>query len=66
MSTYYCPRCGNTEIIDYGDSFDCPICLREFEKKDFDTIEDKSKILSVEEKLGIIRELRNNQNNEIY
>ena len=62
MTQYYCPRCGNTKIIDFADSFDCPVCQLEFEKKDFDTIKDKSKILSIEEKLGVTRELRKDRN----
>ena len=63
MSQYHCPRCGNTKIIDYTDSFDCPVCQLEFEKKDFDIIKDESKILSIEEKLGVTRELRKDRMN---
>ena len=50
---YHCPRCGNEDIVDYTDSFDCPSCELEFEKKDCDELED-SQILAVEEKLGVI------------
>ncbi|TFG20506.1 MAG: hypothetical protein EU529_14765 [Promethearchaeota archaeon] len=53
---YHCPRCGNEEIADYTDSFDCPSCNLEFDKKDCDELEE-SQILSVEEKLGIIKGL---------
>ena len=58
MSQYHCPRCGNIKIIDYPDSFDCPLCNLEFEKKDFDMIKEKSSILSIKEKLGVTRELK--------
>lgn len=53
---YHCPRCGNEDIVEYTDSFDCPSCEREFEKKDCDELEN-SQILSVEEKMRIIKEL---------
>ncbi len=53
---YHCPRCGNEDIVDYTDSFDCPSCGFEFDKKDCDELED-SQILSVEEKLGITEAL---------
>jgi uncharacterized Zn finger protein (UPF0148 family) len=49
---FHCPRCKNKKIIDYGDSFDCPICNQEFEKKDFD-LYDEEDILSVEEKKAV-------------
>lgn len=63
MVIYYCPRCGCKDIIDYDKSFDCPICKDEkglpleFDKEDFNIIGDKSNILSVQEKLALIREL---------
>ena len=50
---YHCPRCGNEDIVDYTDSFDCPFCKLEFEKRDCDELED-SQILAIEEKLGIV------------
>jgi len=59
---YYCPRCGCKNIIEYEKSFDCTRCKDEkgmpleFDKEDFNTIEDKSNILSVQEKLDIIKE----------
>ena len=58
---YSCPRCGNKKIIDYPKSFDCPKCLDnegfplEFDMEDFHTIEDKSEILSVREKLALFK-----------
>ena len=56
---YHCPRCKTEEIIEYDDSFDCPICRLEFEKRDCDLYED-DQILSVEEKLEIVSTLINN------
>ncbi len=50
---YHCPRCGNKEIVDYGDSFDCPVCRREFRKADCDRFDD-DEVLSDEEKLDMI------------
>ena len=60
LAIYFCPRCGCKEIVEYDDSFDCTRCKDEkgipleFDKEDFDTIEDKSNILSVQEKLAFI------------
>ena len=48
---YYCPRCGNEKIVDYGETFDCPKCKQRFEKEDFNSGLDDDEILSVEEKL---------------
>jgi len=53
----HCPRCKTEDIIDYDDTFDCPICFLEFEKKDFDTFKDESIILSIDEKLAILKVL---------
>ena len=58
---YYYPRCGNKKIIKYTTSFNCPKCLDnegfplEFDMEDFHTIEDKSEILSVREKLAFLK-----------
>ena len=67
MVSYYCPRCGCKDIIEYDKSFDCTICKDEkgmsfeFDKEDFNNIEDKSNILSLQEKLALIRELTQNK-----
>ena len=53
---YHCPRCKNEKIIEYDDSFDCPICRLEFEKKNFEIFED-DEILAVEEKVKIVKTL---------
>ena len=54
---FHCPRCKNDKIIDYGESFDCPICRLEFEKKDFDKY-DEENILSVEEKMDLVKAIK--------
>lgn len=60
MVRYFCPRCGCKDIIEYDKSFDCPECKDdkcmplEFDKEDFNTIEDKSNILSIQEKLALV------------
>ena len=49
-----CPRCKGTNLIEYDDSFDCLSCHMEFEKEDL-LLYDEEDILSVEEKLGIVK-----------
>ena len=56
---YHCPRCKSTEIYDYGERFDCMKCILEFEKKDFETLDDED-ILSTQEKLKIVNIFKNN------
>jgi len=51
---YYCPRCGTSEVVENPTSFDCAKCQLEFDKRDFESIEDKSSILSIKEKLDFI------------
>ena len=41
-----CPRCNGERIINYEDIIECLDCDLEFEKKDFELIEDKSNILA--------------------
>ena len=50
----HCPRCKGTDLVDYGDTYDCKACELEFEKQDL-KLYDEEDILSVEEKLGIFR-----------
>ncbi len=63
MTKYFCPHCGTDKIYEYDESFDCMVCKDkdgisvEFDKKDFDMIEDKSNILSIDEKLAVIKGL---------
>ena len=52
--TYHCPRCGNKNIVEYSESFDCPVCRLEFEKKDCDELDDEN-VLAIEEKLSFVR-----------
>jgi len=54
---YHCPRCKNEDIIEYGETFDCPKCVLEFEKKDFELFDDED-ILSIQEKMRIIKSLQ--------
>ena len=66
MSYYYCPHCGNQNIVNNDDSFECSECRLEFDKKDFHEIEDKSNILSIEEKLGISQVLKKFSKGDIF
>ena len=50
---YYCPRCSNRNIVEYEDSFECPLCILEFDKEEFDRTKDKTRILALQEKQGI-------------
>jgi len=59
---FHCPRCKNENIIEYEETFDCPICFLEFEKADFELYEE-SDILSINEKMAIIKTLKPNSNN---
>jgi ribosomal protein S27AE len=45
----HCPRCKNKNVIAYKDTFDCPKCKLEFDKKDLDLFDDED-IMSIEEK----------------
>jgi hypothetical protein len=47
----YCPRCKNTEIIEYDETFDCPKCKLEFYKRSLSEFDDED-ILSIEELSG--------------
>ena len=60
----HCPRCQSDKLIDYGDTFDCLVCKLEFEKKDLELYDDESEILSIEEKLEIIKVLKTNSEDE--
>jgi len=54
---FHCPRCKSEDIIEYDESFDCPHCRLEFDKKDCEELED-DQILSVQEKLSFMKELK--------
>ncbi|TFG01391.1 MAG: hypothetical protein EU539_14100 [Promethearchaeota archaeon] len=60
---YRCPRCHNDEIINYGDTFECPKCRLEFEKRDFKLF-DEDQILSIEEKLKLTKVLNSDLDDE--
>jgi len=53
----HCPKCNSREIYDYGERFECMICLEEFEKEDFYNLHD-DEILSIKEKLKIAKIFR--------
>ncbi len=48
---YHCPRCGETNIYEHNNTFDCFKCNLEFDKEDCDNYDDED-ILSIEEKLA--------------
>ncbi len=54
---HHCPRCGSKKIMDYGNTFDCKICNLEFEKGDFEILEDEEDILAISEKLAFTQHL---------
>jgi len=56
-----CPRCNSKKIIDYGEIIECLDCNLEFYKVDIRVIKDKSSILSIQEKMGIIKALKDNE-----
>lgn len=58
MKIKECPRCKGKRIIDYETIIECLDCNLEFEKKDIEEIEDKSAILSLQEKQSIIKALK--------
>jgi len=49
----HCPYCGNIQIIDYGETFECPICQMEFDKVDIEKINDEI-IFSINDIIKII------------
>ena len=54
---FSCPRCGSKSIINYDVTFDCPNCILEFEKSDFEYFDD-DEILSIDEKRRFSRNLK--------
>lgn len=51
---FHCPRCQNSNIIEYSDSIECPICKLEFYKKDLIKYKD-NQILAIQEKSDFIK-----------
>ncbi len=53
---FKCPKCGNVDVIDYDDSFECPKCNLEFEKEDFKNNGEDGldSIMSVKEMLAFL------------
>lgn len=58
-----CPRCNGNNIENYGEIIECHDCNLEFEKKDIETIKDKSNILSIQEKEEFIDIMKENEEN---
>lgn len=62
---FKCPRCGNPEIVEYEKSFDCSTCKDtdrrplEFDKDDYVAVKDKFSILSIQEKIEILKVFEN-------
>ena len=53
-NTFRCPRCKRKRLVIHDESFDCIDCHLEFEIADF-LLFDEEDILSIEEKLGILK-----------
>ena len=54
----FCPRCKSNNVINMGDTIDCPDCRLEFEKIDIKTLE-TNQILAISEKLDFVRSIKN-------
>ncbi len=50
---WLCPRCGGMNVIEYDTAIECTDCVLEFSIEDIETTEDKSQVLSVQEKLHV-------------
>jgi transposase-like protein len=53
-----CPRCDNSNLIDYGNIIECPRCNLEFHKKDLLNLK-QDEILAISEKMTFIKSLKN-------
>ena len=52
--TNCCPRCGNCNVINYIDSFECPICNLEFLNDSLQNFEPDN-ILSIQEIMAFLK-----------
>jgi hypothetical protein len=50
---YQCPRCGSSDLIDFGEIFECSICHLSFRKRFLDELEE-DEILAEEEKKAFL------------
>ncbi len=57
-----CPRCNSKYIINFIDTIECLNCRLEFYKIDIKNIDDKSSVLSIQEKMRIISEFKDIKN----
>ena len=58
MVKYNCPYCNTDKVIVYEKYFQCRICKSKFDKLNFDSFEDKSDLLSINELKGIAKVLK--------
>ena len=56
-----CPRCKGKKVIDLGETIECTVCRLEFDKDDIEQLEDKATILSVQEKLKLVKSIKPNK-----
>lgn len=52
--TNYCPRCGNCNVINYIDAFECPRCKLEFLNESLQNFEPEN-ILSIQEIMAFLK-----------
>ncbi len=53
-----CPRCGETNVKDYGKIIECLDCDLEFFKDYIENIDDKTAVLSIQEMKKIVEEFK--------
>ena len=53
----YCPRCGNCNVINYVDTFECPICSLEFLNDSLQNFAPEN-ILSIQEIMAFLKIIR--------
>jgi len=58
----YCPRCGNCNVINYIDSFECPRCNLEFLNVSLRNFEPEN-ILSIQEIMNFIKIIKDQEDN---
>lgn len=61
---FNCPRCNGDNVKDFGDIIECLDCKLEFDKSDINIIDDKSNILSIQEKKKVIDVFKNFQKSD--
>ncbi len=56
--TNYCPRCGNCNVINYVDTFECPRCNLEFLSSSLQNFEPEN-VLSIQEIMAFLKIIKN-------